>query len=354
MYRNCIHCSADLGDNEVIEVFPIGRRLAFDAAKGRLWVVCRKCMRWNLSPLEERWEAIEDCERLFRDTPLRAATEQIGLARVSEGLELVRIGSPIRPEFAAWRYGDRFARRHKRAMVTTTAIVGGFVAINAGLIPIVGLSTAYFAAYWSTHLALQLLSRPPQLKLPDGQIVKVISLSAGLEPIGKHGDGGWKLRVQPWKKDKIRNASGSPIRLTGEAAMQALRQLLPHINGAGAARGTVRDAVSELERSGEAPVILKQMAAQSQLFPWYAPRNIVALPSRLTLALEMALNEDTERRALEGELAELEAAWQTAEEIAAIADNLLIPSWVQARLGRTRRRPDAHPDITQTPSSGLG
>jgi hypothetical protein len=41
------------------------------------------------------------------------------------------------------------------------------------------------------------------------------------------------------------------------------------------------------------------------------------------LALEMAANEDTERRALEGELAELEAAWRDAEEIAAIADTLL-------------------------------
>jgi hypothetical protein len=41
------------------------------------------------------------------------------------------------------------------------------------------------------------------------------------------------------------------------------------------------------------------------------------------LALEMAANEDSERRAMEGELAELEAAWREAEEIAAIADNLL-------------------------------
>jgi hypothetical protein len=40
------------------------------------------------------------------------------------------------------------------------------------------------------------------------------------------------------------------------------------------------------------------------------------------LALEMAANEDVERRALDGELAELEAAWREAEEIAAIADQL--------------------------------
>ena len=34
-------------------------------------VVCRRCERWNLTPLEERWEAIEDCERAFRATTLR-------------------------------------------------------------------------------------------------------------------------------------------------------------------------------------------------------------------------------------------------------------------------------------------
>ena len=41
------------------------------------------------------------------------------------------------------------------------------------------------------------------------------------------------------------------------------------------------------------------------------------------LALEMALHEESERRALQGELAGLEAAWKEAEEIAKIADSLL-------------------------------
>jgi hypothetical protein len=30
----CIFCHANLGSNEVVEHFPIGRRLAFDAAVG--------------------------------------------------------------------------------------------------------------------------------------------------------------------------------------------------------------------------------------------------------------------------------------------------------------------------------
>lgn len=46
----------------------------------------------------------------------------------------------------------------------------------------------------------------------------------------------------------------------------------------------------------------------------------------------MALHEEQERRALEGELKALEAAWRRAEEIAAIADDLLLPEGTEARL----------------------
>ena len=56
MYSTCLFCHSDLGANEVIEHFPVGRRLAFDEDKGRLWVICRSCERWNLTPLDERWE----------------------------------------------------------------------------------------------------------------------------------------------------------------------------------------------------------------------------------------------------------------------------------------------------------
>ena len=128
MYSTCIFCHTGLGTNEAIEHFPVGRRLVFDAARGRLWVVCRKCERWNLSPLEERWEAIEECEREFSNTRLRVSTDNIGLARISEGLELVRIGSPLRPEMAAWRYGDQFGRRRRKHLALVTA--GGLAGVG--------------------------------------------------------------------------------------------------------------------------------------------------------------------------------------------------------------------------------
>ncbi|MXX56163.1 MAG: hypothetical protein F4Z44_10340 [Gemmatimonadetes bacterium] len=62
------------------------------------------------------------------------------------------------------------------------------------------------------------------------------------------------------------------------------------------------------------------------------------MPKPTRLALEMALNEEQERRALEGELAQLEAAWREAEEIAAIADNLLLPEHTDEFLDRHKRR----------------
>ena len=67
-----------------MEHFPIGRRLAFDSAKGRLWVVCGHCARWNLTPIEERWEAVEESERAFRAQRLRAQTDNIGLVRLPD------------------------------------------------------------------------------------------------------------------------------------------------------------------------------------------------------------------------------------------------------------------------------
>ena len=117
-------CTRSLGWNQVIEHFPVGRRLAFDETQGRLWVICRRCLRWNLTPIEERWEAIEECDRLFRTIQTRVSTGNIGIARHPEGLELVRIGVPRRPEFAAWRYGDQLGERKRKTAVSAAAIMG--------------------------------------------------------------------------------------------------------------------------------------------------------------------------------------------------------------------------------------
>jgi len=103
MFKTCIFCNRNLGSNENVENFPVGKRLAFDQERGRLWVICNHCRRWNLSPLEERWEAIEECERQFYDASKSFSTDNIGLAELHEGLQLVRVGRPKRREFAGRR-----------------------------------------------------------------------------------------------------------------------------------------------------------------------------------------------------------------------------------------------------------
>src|SRR5918992_1761358 len=169
MYATCLFCNYDLGRNEALEHFPVGRRLAYDAAKGRLWVVCRTCERWNLSPLEERWEAIEECEHSYSATRLRVSTDNIGLARLREGLELVRIGRPQRPEFAAWRYGDQFGRRRRRHLIYSgigLAAVMGIVVAGPATGIVAGGSWGVWQVANSLHDLYQARRVRVRLKLP--------------------------------------------------------------------------------------------------------------------------------------------------------------------------------------------
>ena len=61
------------------------------------------------------------------------------------------------------------------------------------------------------------------------------------------------------------------------------------------------------------------------------------MPKPTKLAVEMALHEEQERRALEGELLLLERAWREAEEIAEISDNLLLPQGADEFFSEHRR-----------------
>lgn len=334
MYSTCIFCNGALGTNEVLEDFPVGRRIAFDAARGRLWVVCRRCERWNLSPIEERWEAIEAAERIFRETRMRVSTDQIGLARHREGLELVRIGAPQRPEFAAWRYGDQFGRRRRRAL-----LVGGATAGVIGTVAIAGVVTGVlsgallaqsgnFVNLWQNARTLV------RVRAPDGRVLKLKRpdlQAAALRPDTEAG--GFVL--------ELRNKRRVTHVFRGEQAERIAGVMMPRLNAAGARPSVVQDAVTTLERAGGPEAFLEDLlrtppvasrGRRQLLEPGTLKLGRLPTPSRL--ALEMALHEEQERRALEGELKALELAWQEAEEVAAIADDLLLPDRVLRMLGR--------------------
>ena len=316
VYSTCLYCRGKLGSNETIEHFPIGRRLAFDAGKGRLWVVCPGCHRWNLTPVEERWEAIEEAERLFRDTRKRYSSENVGLARMADGMDLVRVGKPLRPEFAAWRYGAQFGRRRRRHLMVAGAVTAGAAAVYVGA---VGVAGALAAGLFTPSIS-KIIHR-----IQTGRPQDIVAYVAGPE--------GWELSIRrddltkvdlvPEKADRwgieVPSLVFGTVHLVDAAAIRVAGLALAQRNIAGATKDQLENAVAKLELFKDSEGLLRFLAKQGSLAEMTVEQR---------LALEMAVHEDAERRALEGELHELELAWKEAEELAAIADDMFLPASV--------------------------
>jgi hypothetical protein len=338
LYSTCIFCHAGLGRNEAIEHFPVGRRLAFDAAKGRLWAVCASCERWNLSPLEERWEAIEECEKLFRETKLRVSTDNIGLAHLKEGATLVRVGNPQRPEMAAWRYGDQFNRRRKKHFVWvaagTAAAVGLVVA--GPVMGLIGGTSVNLINVPNLILSQRTVAQVPlngtMLRLTKKMLMK-LSLRADVE----HGFALSFPHKPTSRAASFRMAGEGEVELHGDEALRAARHLLPALNGAGGRTRDIAQAVDVLETASDPSALFRRYVSAARVRTDRG--NVWALSTPIRLALEMSLHEDDERRALEGELAELEDRWREAEEVATISDDMFLPSGVDAMLKRLKGDP---------------
>ena len=365
MYTTCIFCHADLGRNEAIEEFPVGRRLAFDSARGRLWVVCRRCERWNLSPLDTRWEATEACERAFETTRMRVASDNIGLAKLKEGLELVRVGDPLRQEFAAWRYGDQFGRRRKRAMLVTGAAATAVGALWAGGFVSLGglwIGTRMSQRWYRNRVVLR-------TRDPHGAPIRVLRKHLYTSHLVPADNGhGWGLRVHHLSGPEEAKRRKTMI-VHGREALVLGGQLMAQANRRGGKKDEIRKAVRRIEHAGHPEAFLPEAAEVAQRALRRSgsialrsptrgnrrvadaaareldrirkplPGSLAGLNPALRLAIEMATHEETERAALEGELKELEARWREAEEIARIADNLLVPDSVESFLDEERARP---------------
>jgi hypothetical protein len=340
VYKTCLFCHVDLGRNDSIPSLSIGRRIAFDERRGRLWVICTECGRWNLTPFEERWEAIEECERMYRATRLRLATDNVGLAQPRLGFELVRIGEALRPEIAAWRYGTKLLTR-----ATTIAGYAKNLGVNR-----------------NTVMKLRTVPRRHEVlaRVPVGKLRATIRFAhlPDAEILRPDKDEVWRLRV--------RHDHGLTM-IEGAEAMKAARVLLTALNDGSAPEQMVGAAVEKLDDAGHTDNYFARIGALAMATSWgrlpvvrglaatplvgpekqktAAERLIVRITARSfwsrggtgseersllhrlpdvdRLALEMAANEDAERSALGGELKTLEEAWREAEEVAAIADHLL-------------------------------
>ncbi len=354
MFTTCLFCSGSLGANEVIEHFPVGRRLAFDADQGRLWVVCPKCERWNLTPLDERWEAIEEAERQYRATTRRVATDNIALARLPEGLELVRIGRPLRPEFAAWRYGDQFGRRRRRIIgygaVAAAAAAGVAVAGPAVGITIGGISQIANLGMLFHHYRLaaarvhDAAGQAFQLTRAELYMARLLDPASGSPSLivkarGTRPAGQLLARLGVSERAAL---SATSVELHGDHALRALGEILPALNRSGGGARAVGDAVQIVEDAGTTSGLLRttvrakrrsSLAVLGLTGESVPADGVLWYPSRMLLALEMALHEDDERRAMAGELGALYARWEDAERTAREADRLLPPPAPEKRAG---------------------
>jgi hypothetical protein len=360
MFSTCLFCHTDLGANDTVEQCPVGQRLAFDAKKGRLWVVCTHCGRWNLTPLEERWEPIERCEQLFRDTWQRYTVENIGLARTKSRLELVRIGEALPPEIASWRYGARLQRWARSAEPARGLLKRG-------------------GRYVARRIAAALAHGATVAGLSDDAVLRVSTMRRG-DSILAHSTDDDNRRVViryhhlsqaelirperdlPWRV-RVAHDEGQSTLAEG-AGLHTAGKLLSVLNFAAASNAEVQWAISKLGDASDPSGFFTRIASLAMRTEWGlhpdAPDNgpaepaaatvaerlalrlanrsfwghggtgserampLYRLPSVNRLALEMAANEDSERRALEGELDELREAWREAEEIAAIADGMFM------------------------------
>jgi hypothetical protein len=102
-----------------------------------------------------------------------------------------------------------------------------------------------------------------------------------------------------------------------------LRRVLAYQNITGAGEDAVERAVREMESAGSPETFLKTVVEGAPF--------LRELAFHQSVALEIALNEGVERRALEVEARGLEFMWRREEELARIMDEELDPRGLRSR-----------------------
>ena len=332
MYKTCAFCNGAFGGDGGPSGLGAGRRLAFDEWRGRLWVICASCSRWNLAPLDDRLERIEAVARAAREGRVAASTDQVSLIRWG-AYDFVKVGKPRRIEYATWRYGERLKARRREQMKfvvpMTVAAMGAAVAINVAAGGSVGvfvwqIPNMMRGAYtWLVGTRVVRLDEPPVC----AHCGAVMTLRA------RHLQGARLVsdaRARMGLLLVCRSCGHEGAQLEGTDAQVALRRGLTYLNLAKSGKQRAVDAARIVEGAGGADELVHGMARQS--VPLRALR-----PDR-RLALEMAVDE-------QAEVEELERQWRIAEETAAIADGTLSSSTViEEEMNRLRKKTENQPD----------
>jgi hypothetical protein len=305
MISDCFFCGADLPEL-VPNDLAFDERIAFDPKLGRLWQVCGECRRWNLTPIESRWEIVEECDRVAQLSPPLLNTEHLSLVPSGAG-QLIRVGLPTRLEFAEWRYSSTLdgysgtVGRVKRAFLSLPELpIGGFDFYGAARsIPEAWLGSPFLehgAVLGALFLNVPLVEQCP---------------SCG-EPLFIHPAAFGDLRFE---RSSAGAGLAAPCGLCGDSVLIDIREARPGLR-AGLALvnhkyrqiSQVERAVRPLDHMGGAPGLMKRLCTNRTA--------IGELPRPARLALWIALDELAEAEALEAE-------WQAAESLARIADKEL-------------------------------
>jgi hypothetical protein len=346
VYTHCFVCRRSLGENDEIPHLTVGRKVAFDVERGRLWVVCPHCGQWCLTPIEDRWETIAECEALFGAAEARVSTTNVGLARARE-VELIRIGPAVRDEIANWRYGPRLARRRRLARIAGGAAAIGAGTAAAGAIYLIGTmavaSSSAFVGGWlamfGTAYAYNLrgianYAPIARLALPDGTHRTL--LRSHLPSIYLH-------RRSKSVTCVIVMFGDLQATYSEDDALHLLNRLLPHANWRGASPSEIEDATKRVDKAEH--VCRKQHG--NRLEPWEhlavdqpdkPPALLMKMSPTRRLALEMAVNEELEHRAMSGTVTQLADRWSEEEEIARTSDDMFLPQWIGDWIRAAKRR----------------
>ncbi len=317
MLSRCIYCHVALPVNQTLEHLRLGQRVAFDPDRGRLWAICSSCRRWNLAPIEQRWEALEELERLARDRGrLLSQTDHIALLRV-EDLEVVRVGRAKLVEEAWWRYGQELQRRHKRYRLVNAvewaAMIGVMSAGGIGWMFFSGSDPINDLIRWRKFGSTAW--RGARNCTRCGRPLEELSFKRAKHLIIAPGDAELTLELR-CKRCGFRKTDAG-FAFEGVEAERMLRRVLAYHNFKGAAERDVKAAVHAIDEIGSPQSLIQKLSRQ---------RYEVGQGGKMrqtAIALEIAVNDEAERQLLELELAELEARWREEEELAAIVDGEL-------------------------------
>ena len=338
---------------------PVGRRLAYDSERGRLWVVCGKCHEWSLIPLEERWEALEECERLFQSSDVRVAgrapSATVALAKVGD-VELLRLGDAPRDEIANARYGPRLLRReaHRRRVMTVAGIAAGGVAgsfILAGVSTGSGEATVFLAGMglaYAVHIGdVTRRFRLTRFHRDDGSAVWLTASLLQTAVVPERQRRGHQLGT-----DLVLWNGRREERFYHDGALAPLAAILPALNAEGGSPSTIASAVKMVDGAEEA--VRREARSATELHDragraaWQrllqggkgAEPVLWMRPTVDRLALEMAVAEEVERRALAEDASSAGERAARESEVAAIADDMFLPrfvlDWLDRYKGRTR------------------